>query len=332
MIGVSEVDISPPVVMLAATLVRMAHPTNENLHNALSKAETRLFTHAWQVSGGVLRIESESGVGTFRLTDGDRCDCPTKKYICWHRGAHFILSVLAAANIAPLKAASVPLVERGPRSAAAADDPASLGNFLDRPEIAAYDEEEDVFFADNPALAAQDALVDKYADPIWIDARKAATTAYARRYAASPERYKAEYAYGAAYRAARNAGLQDAAAHDVAKGVMDEHTATLHTTVDTTSVVPSHETDNKPPAAAVSRLSEAEREATPLGRRSKMQDGELEKRRRLADVPRDRPEEYLWSTADYSEEENDKKIIPHIKEPPYTVITGGPPDPFGDVL
>lgn len=316
MIGVSEADISPPVVMLAATLVRMAHPTNENLHNALTKAESRIFTHAWQVSGGVLRIESESGVGTFRLTDGDRCDCPTKKYICWHRGAHFILSVLAAASIAPLKAASVPLVERGPMSpAAAADDAASLGNFLDRPEIAGYDEEEDVFFADNPRAAAMDAVVDKYADPIWIQARKAAETAYARRYAASPTGFKAEYAYGAAYRAARAAGLQDEAAHEVANDIMIAHAGQ----------------DDPKPMVAPGDPPFLEPWPLAAGRRTSMQDGELEKRRRLAEQPAPAAP-VLWNTADYSEEENAEKIVPHVKELPFAVKTGGPPDPFEDVL
>lgn len=332
MIGVSEADISPPVVMLAATLVRMAHPTNENLHNALTKAESRIFTHAWEVSGGVLRIESESGVGTFRLTDGDRCDCPTKKYICWHRGAHFILSVLAAASIAPLKAASVPLVERGPMSpAAAADDAASLGNFLDRPEIAGYDEEEDVFFADDPALAALDRVVDKYADPIWTQARKEAESAYDRRYAASPAQYKKEYAYGAAYRAARGAGLQNESAHEVANDVMLAHAATLHTTPDTTSVVPSNETYNTPPPAADPGPALGAYAPYVAGRRTNMQDGELEKRRRVAEQPAPAAP-VLWSTADYSEEENAEKIVPHVKERPFAVKTGGPPDPFEDVL
>jgi hypothetical protein len=295
MIGVSEADISPPVVMMAATLVRMAHPENDSLRNALTKAETRLFTHAWTVSGGVLKVESDTKPGHFWLTDGDHCECPTRKYVCWHRGAYFILSVLAAANIAPLKSASVPLVERG--TAAAADDPAAMGDFLDRPEIAGV---EDVPF---DVDTSQEQLRHEMA--FYDECMRVAAPVYARYYErwADDPRTKdtaSHYAYGAAYQCALHHGASEEIAREVAAQCGIEY-------------------DPPPPPPAP-------------GRRATLSDAEIEARRKRSERVQAAP--VLWDTSHYSEEESPEKIDLHVKEP-FTLqpaISGGPPDPFEDVL
>lgn len=293
MIGASEADISPSVAVMAATLVRLAHVHNENLHNALNKAEVRLFTHAWSVSGGILRIESDSNVGNFRLTDGDKCECPTRKYICWHRAAWMILSVLAAANIAPLKSENVPLASRGPVTPEESElDDIDAGNFLDRPELAPVIHDE------------------------WYVKAAEVYARYYERAAGDPKRASnaQEFAYGAAFQCALQLSASDSQSHEIAGKVMGDYVPQA------ARAVPHHMTPLAPtPDTAIRDYLEQEQR---LGHRSRMQDAEIEKRRKLADIPRDRPEEYLWDTSDYSEEETEEKIVSQVKETP------PPPPPF----
>jgi hypothetical protein len=82
---------------MAAALIAAAHPKDESLHAALWRAQSRLGNHEWHIEQGELRIQSESHRSQYWLTDGTRCECPSRKpTVCWHIAAWRILSVLAA--------------------------------------------------------------------------------------------------------------------------------------------------------------------------------------------------------------------------------------------
>lgn len=112
----SEATLTPQLVALASALVRTANADNASLHRALVKAEPRLLDLGWEVSGGVLQIQSYTTPGKCWETDGDTCHCKTSRGICWHKGAWMILSVCAAAGIAPLAPVQLPKALRYPQS------------------------------------------------------------------------------------------------------------------------------------------------------------------------------------------------------------------------
>jgi hypothetical protein len=98
----SQPDLTPQMVALASALVRTANADDASLHRAIVKAERRLLELAWEVSGGVLAIQSATTPGLVHHADEHVCDCRTTRGWCWHRAAWFILSVAAAAGVAPL--------------------------------------------------------------------------------------------------------------------------------------------------------------------------------------------------------------------------------------
>jgi len=101
---------TPQLISAASLLVRLAHPGASSLHRALEKAEGRLMTQPWRVDEGVLHIVSASRQNEVHLTDGDDCSCPTTRGCCWHKGAWWIVSSLAAAGLYPVADLPLPSV------------------------------------------------------------------------------------------------------------------------------------------------------------------------------------------------------------------------------
>lgn len=95
---VQQTVITPQLATAASMLIRMAHPQNQSLHRALARAEERLISQPWRIDAGILRIVSFSRQNETYRTDGDYCECVTKRGVCWHRAAWMICSTLAAAG------------------------------------------------------------------------------------------------------------------------------------------------------------------------------------------------------------------------------------------
>ena len=100
--------VNAQIVTAASMLVRLAHPADQSLHRALAKAEERLLTLPWNVESGILCIQSHSHPGDIHMTDGEICDCLTRRGVCWHIASWKILSTLAAAGIMPVAALPLP--------------------------------------------------------------------------------------------------------------------------------------------------------------------------------------------------------------------------------
>ena len=119
---VTQTIITPQLATAASMLIRMAHPTNQSLHRALAKAEERLISQPWRVDTGMLRIVSYSRQNETHRTDGDFCECETKRGVCWHRSAWLIVSTLAATGCYVVANLPLPSV---------LDDDDLPGDFLD---------------------------------------------------------------------------------------------------------------------------------------------------------------------------------------------------------
>ncbi len=105
--SVAQPTLTRELVTVAGLLVRLAHPGQASLHRAVEKAEARLLELPWRVDGGILQIASYSHPTEVHFASGDECDCPTRKGVCWHRGAWAVLSAIAATGVTPV--ASLPL-------------------------------------------------------------------------------------------------------------------------------------------------------------------------------------------------------------------------------
>lgn len=101
--------VTPALVLMASTLIKLAHPANPALHRAIDKCD-RLHTQPWAYDGatGVLAITSTSQPNVIRYASPDSCDCPSPAG-CWHKAAAIICQTVAASGIAPL--APLPLLD-----------------------------------------------------------------------------------------------------------------------------------------------------------------------------------------------------------------------------
>lgn len=118
--------ITPKLATAASMLVKLAHPGDSSLHRALLKAEPLLMTQPWRIAGGILQIVSASQQNETHKTDGDYCECPTTRGVCWHRAAWMMLSTLAAAGIDPIADLPLPAVTDD-------DELPASSSFLDGP-------------------------------------------------------------------------------------------------------------------------------------------------------------------------------------------------------
>jgi hypothetical protein len=91
--------ISETQLVAARLLIQLAHPDDASLARALDKASARVLRLAWRLDGPVLQIASFSDADTCYVTDGDVCNCPTTRGVCWHIAAHRLLLTLAAAGV-----------------------------------------------------------------------------------------------------------------------------------------------------------------------------------------------------------------------------------------
>jgi hypothetical protein len=110
----SQIDLTPQLLTLASALLRTAHPEDQSLARALMKAEERLPRLRWSVEAGVLEIQSYTTPGLMHHVDDERCSCKTSRGWCWHRAAYEVVSVCAAAGVAPISPAATRPAEPKP--------------------------------------------------------------------------------------------------------------------------------------------------------------------------------------------------------------------------
>lgn len=94
--------ITPQMAAFASALIRETNRGTKSLLRGVEKAEPRLFELGWEVSGGILLIQSATRPGKVWETDGDDCQCPATGKHCWHRSAWLIICTCQAASVAPL--------------------------------------------------------------------------------------------------------------------------------------------------------------------------------------------------------------------------------------
>ncbi len=90
--------VSRELIVAASMLIRIANPEEASLLRALDRAQERVLHLPWQVDGDTLQIASYKTPGVMRHTDGEYCDCETRRGVCWHRAAWLLLCTVAAAT------------------------------------------------------------------------------------------------------------------------------------------------------------------------------------------------------------------------------------------